>query len=452
MDVASIGGLLAVAVLVLANGFFVATEFAIVAIRRSRLEQLVKEGRSGAAAAKEVVGRLDTYIAACQLGITLASLALGWIGEPALARLIEPPLERLVGSFAPAASHGVAVGVAFTLITALHIVIGELAPKGLALQRTESTVLWIARPIKIFYLIFKWPIILLNAIGNGALRLINLRPATAHEMAHSISEVRLLVNEMGERGVIELSEAKIASRALEFADLTADTLMTHRRDVEALPIDLSRDELIMRVKSATHSRLPVYKETLDDIVGIFHARDVFKVLDMKPGQFRLKDLLRPALQVPESKPADALLEDMRAVRAQLAVVVDEYGGTAGIVTIEDVVEALVGRIGGEAAGGDDMKGLWMKQEPDGSLLLSGAARLSEVEEATGLNVDDDDLEATTLGGLVMEMLGRVPRVNDQVNIEGRIFRVEALDGLRVARVRILSPVKEPSQTARKSDS
>src|SRR5919106_2593705 len=167
MDLSSSLGLVAVVVLVLANGFFVATEFAIVAVRRSRLEQLAAEGNATARAAQEVVRHLDTYIAACQLGITMASLALGWIGEPAFAHLVEPPLEALVGRFAPTAAHGVAVGTAFAIITALHIVVGELAPKGLALQRPEATALWIARPIQVFYVLFRWPITLLNAVGNG---------------------------------------------------------------------------------------------------------------------------------------------------------------------------------------------------------------------------------------------------------------------------------------------
>src|SRR5215207_9627952 len=178
MDLSSALGLVTVVVLVVANGFFVATEFAIVAVRRSRLEQLAADGHASAQAAKDVVGHLDAYIAACQLGITMASLALGWIGEPAFAHLVEPPLELLVGQFAPAAAHGVAVGAAFAIITALHIVIGELAPKGLALQRPEATALWIARPIQIFYVMFRWPITLLNTVGNGVLKLVGLDPTT----------------------------------------------------------------------------------------------------------------------------------------------------------------------------------------------------------------------------------------------------------------------------------
>ena len=188
MELSSTLGLIAVFVLVLANGFFVATEFAIVAVRRSRLDELVDEGRAGALVAKGVVSHLDAYIAATQFGITLASLALGWIGEPALAHLLEPALMFAVGSFAPAAAHGIAIGVAFALITGLHIVVGELAPKGLALQRPEVTTLWVARPIQVFHAVFKWPITALNAVGNGTLKLFGLSPASGHEMVHSVEE------------------------------------------------------------------------------------------------------------------------------------------------------------------------------------------------------------------------------------------------------------------------
>src|SRR5215210_3328803 len=282
MDLASLAGLLAVAVLVLANGFFVATEFAIVAVRRSRLEQLAAEGHASARAAQDVVGHLDAYIAACQFGITLASLALGWLGEPALAHLLEPPLERLVGYFAPAAAHGVAIGLAFAMITALHIVIGELAPKGLALQRAEATALWVARPMQLFYLVFRWPINLLNLVGNGMLRLVGLEPAAGHEMVHSVEELRLLVTASQQAGTVEASEARIASRAFEFGELTAGALMTPRTEVEAVAAASTLPDLVAAAAATSHSRLLVYERSLDEVVGVLHVRDLFRALD-RPG-------------------------------------------------------------------------------------------------------------------------------------------------------------------------
>src|SRR5918999_4833570 len=295
MDLSSALGLVAVVVLVLANGFFVATEFAIVAVRRSRLEQLAAEGHRSAEAAKQVIGHLDAYIAACQLGITMASLALGWIGEPAFAHLVEPPLEALIGQFAPAAAHGVAVGTAFAIITTLHIVIGELAPKGLALQRPEATTLWIARPIQVFYVLFRWPISLLNAVGNRVLKLAGLDPAAGHEMVHSVEELRLLVRASQEGGTVEEAEARIASRAFEFGELTAGELMTPRTEIEGIPVTATLPQLLAAAAATTHSRLLVYEKSLDDVLGALYVRDLFRVLDRPAESITARTLLRPVL-------------------------------------------------------------------------------------------------------------------------------------------------------------
>jgi CBS domain containing-hemolysin-like protein len=438
MELPSALGLIAVVALVAANGFFVATEFAIVAVRRSRLEQLAQEGHPTAKAAKEMVGRLDAYIAACQLGITMASLALGWIGEPALAHLVEPPLEQLVGAFAPAAAHGVAIGVSFALITALHIVLGELAPKGLALQRPEGTTLWVVRPMQVFYFVFRWPITALNAVGNGVLRLVGLRPASGHEMVHSVEELRLLVTSSQAAGVVEESEARIASRAFHFADHTAGELMTPRTELEAVPRTASLDDLLAQAAAGTHSRLIVYDGSRDNIVGVLHVRDLFKALRLPAEAFDLAALLRPVVVVPQSKPADDLLDEMRASRRQLAVVIDEYGGTAGVVTLEDLIEALVGRIDDEPAIGQEaVPPAGVQLEPDGSFLLDGLTRLDEFEEIVRARLDQSDHEAVdTVGGLVMLRLGRLPRVGDEVRVGSVVLRVEELDGRRVARARV----------------
>jgi putative hemolysin len=348
MELSTSLGLLAVVVLVLANGFFVATEFAIVAVRRSRLEQLEAEGNQTARSARHVVVHLDTYIAACQLGITMASLALGWVGEPALAHLIEPPMERLVGMFAPAAAHGVAVGISFAIITALHIVIGELAPKGLALQRPEATTLWIARPIRFFELVLRWPIAALNGIGNAVLRLFGMEPSSGHEMVHSVEELRLLVTGSQAAGMVEASEARIATRAFSFADHTAGALMTPRTEVDALPVDLSLEQLAARIDATTRTRLPIYEESLDHVLGFLYTPDFYRALRQThggngtAGAFDLRSVLRTPMVVPETKAADDLLDEMRTSGRYFAVVIDEFGGTAGILTMEDLVEALIG--------------------------------------------------------------------------------------------------------------
>jgi putative hemolysin len=442
MDALTAFGLISIIALVLANAFFVATEFAIVAIRRSRLEQLDAEGRAGARAAKDIVGHLDAYIAACQFGITLASLGLGWLGEPALARLIEPPLEQFFGNLAPAAAHGIAIGIAFGLITTLHIVIGELAPKGLALQRTEGTALAVALPMQLFYHIFKLPILLLNAVGNGVLKLMGLRPASGHEMVHSVSELRFLLESMLSAGVMETSEVRIASRAFEFGDVTAGSIMTPRVQLEALPVTSSRDEIIAWAKSTVHRRLLIYRDSLDQIIGLVYLGDLFKALDQPPEQFDTRRLLRPVMAVPESKRADDLLEEMRAARQQLAVIIDEYGGTAGIVTIEDLVEALVGQIEEEPDLEGDAELRPPVRQPDGSVLLDGLTRLEEVRELAGLAPPRPD-NIQTLGGLVTFHLGRIPQVGETIETSGYTLRVEQLDGPRVSVVRI-SPIGAPA--------
>ena len=434
MDASTALGLFAVIVLVLANGFFVATEFAIVAVRRSRLEQLVREGHPRAALAQHVVGQLDAYIAACQLGITMASLALGWIGEPALAHLLEPLFERLVGRWAPAAAHGVAVAAAFAVITGLHIVAGELAPKGIALQRPEGTALWVARPLQLFYLLFRWPITALNAVGNGVLRLMGLRPATGQEMVHSADELDLLVKASQRAGMVEESEARIAARAFQFADLTAGVLMTPRMELEAIPIGIGREALLRSLATSRRSGLLVYEGSLDNILGVIRVRELVPLLAQPEGPFDLRPFLRPVLTVPESRWADDLLEDMRKAGRSLAVVIDEYGGTAGIVTLGDLMRALVGRIDDEATGAGPAGAT---VQPDGFVLVDGLMRVHELEELLRIELDEAARgDAATVGGLIMARLDRMPRPGDEVTVAGHRLRVEALDGRRVAVVRL----------------
>jgi putative hemolysin len=448
MELSSTLGLAAVFLLVIANGFFVATEFAIVAVRRSRLEQLVQEGRPGAAAAKNVVAHLDSYIAATQFGITLASLALGWIGEPALAHLLEPPLTLLVAGFAPMAAHGVAITVAFAVITGLHIVIGELAPKGLALQRPESTSLWVARPIQVFHAVFKWPITVLNAIGNRSLRLIGLQATSGHEMVHSVEELRMLVTGMQEAGVVDVAEARIARRAFAFGDLTVASLMTPRTEMQAVPVTATLEDLLQVAETSRHSQLPVYEGTLDNIIGILHLRELFKHRNTPSHAFALKPLIRAPLIVPDTKYAAELLEDMRSNRCHIAVLVDEYGGTAGMATLRDLLEALVGRIddGPPTADGITTEG---GVEADGSVLLDGLMRVEEFEEAARLRLEEKSHEGVeTLGGLIAATLGRIPEVGEQIRIGGRALRVEARDGRRIATVRLLPlPTRTEQKTA-----
>jgi CBS domain containing-hemolysin-like protein len=446
VDLSAGVGLLGILLLVAANGFFVATEFAIVAVRRSKLAELAAGGHANARAAEDVVGHLDTYIAACQLGITMASLALGWVGEPVFSQLIDPPLAALVGPVSEEFARGASAAASFALITMLHIVLGELAPKGLALQRTEATTLWVARPIRVFESIFRWPIALLNGIGNGVLRLVGLEPSTGHERVHSVEELRLLVTGMQQAGVVEASEARIANRAFRLADLSAGELMTPRTEVEAVPVTSALSTLLERARTSAHSRWFVYEGSLDNVIGVLHVRRLFAMIGSDADSFDLQALLQPVLVEPQSKPADDLLEEMRAARQQLALLIDEYGGTAGIVTLHDLLGALVGRIQAEEP--FETKPLTAPRPspaPDGSLLVDGLTRLPELEELTGVRLDEASHEAVdTVGGLVMLRLGRLPAVGDEVRVDGWLARVEVLDGRRVAVVR-LAPAAESTE-------
>jgi CBS domain containing-hemolysin-like protein len=429
-------GLAAVAVLVVANGFFVATEFALVAVRRSRIEQLAEEGNRTAVAAKDLIAHLDAYIAACQLGITMASLALGWIGEPAMVRTLERPVAALGIPFSP---HTVAVGITFALITALHIVIGELAPKGIALQRPEGTTLFVTHPIRLFYRAFSWPIRALNAIGNGVLRLFGFRAATGHEMVHSAEELALLVNASEEAGTVEPSEARIATRAFRFADLTAAELMTPRPDFVGVPVRIEARALLARAEHSPYSRLIVHDGGPEHVVGTVRVRDLLR-LQPTDEDVDLRTRLRPCPVVPASKAADELLEEMRRSGEPMTAIVDEFGSTVGVITVNDLVEALVGPINEDARAPEIGP-----VEKDGSRVFSGALRLADFEEAAGLVVDEEEAEhADTLNGLVMTKLGRLPQAGDVIAVGGRKLRVETVQRRRVARARLLPSTRIPA--------
>ncbi len=446
MDGGALPGLLLLVLFVAANGFFVATELAMVASRRSRLEQMAADGDVGARTAQALIRKLATYIAACQMGITMASLALGWVGEPALAHLIEPPFVGLVGAFAPAAAHGVAVAVSFTVITILHITFGEVVPKRLAIRKPEVAATVLARPMQIFELVFHYPIAFLNGLSNAVLRLMGLPPAAEHEQVHSVEELRLLVSGSHQAGVVEASEARIATRAFTFADLTAGALMTPRTELEAVPAGITLRELLERVRSTPRTQLPVYEGSLDNVLGVLHVRDLLNLLgdvmdeaDAFGRPFDLRALVKPVLVFPESKAADDVLDEMRARRRYFAVVIDEYGGTAGILTLQDLVSALVGPVEESGAEGTGMgPEETAVRQPDGSLLLDGLTRIDEWDEVTGIDLAEEDEEAAeTIGGVVMARLGRIPEVGDEVTVGGRKLRVEQLDGRRVALVRLL---------------
>jgi CBS domain containing-hemolysin-like protein len=427
--------LVAVLALVFANGFFVAAEFAIVTVRKTRVDQLIAEGNWRAPAVRRAVSDPDSYIAATQLGITMASIGLGWIGEPALASVIEPSLAILPDLMAATTAHTIAVAVSFAIITALHIVLGELAPKTIALERSENTALWVVKPTEIFMKAF-WPFIrLLNGMGRAVVNLLGLRSRGGHAMVHSEEELKMLVTASQEAGVLEEAEEQMLHRVFAFADLTAGQVMVPRTELVAVDADTPDGAALSQVTRSETHRLLVFRTNLDNVVGILYAHDVLRALvagqAINPGA-----LAREALTVPETLAADDVLAAMRRKGVQEAVVIDEYGGTAGVVTFESLMERIVGDVG--AGGGR------ISIRPDGSADIDGLALVTDINEQFDLNIDEEVF--TTIGGYVLGRLGRRARVGDAIDVGGRQMRVDAVDGLRVAKVWLSTPkYKEPER-------
>src|SRR5687767_924068 len=339
--------LLAVLALVLANGFFVAAEFAIISVRKTRIDQLLAEGSRMARPVRRALENPDQFIAATQLGITMASLGLGWIGEPALAALIDPLMASLPGPISETTSHTISFAIAFSIITALHIVLGELAPKTVALQYPEQVSLVVAKPTELFLRVFRPFIQALNAMGWAVVRMFGMKAASGHGGVHSEEELKMLVTASQQAGVLEEEEEQMLHRVFHFAEFTAAEMMVPRTEMTAVPVDAPMNEVVDKVWRGRHTSLPVYRGELDDIVGIMLVPDLVRALASAPGNFNVAAIAREALTVPETMKADELLKQMRRHRTHQAIVIDEYGGTAGLVTFERMMERIVGALGGD---------------------------------------------------------------------------------------------------------
>ncbi len=417
-------GLLA---LVFGNGFFVAAEFAIVTVRKTRIDQLIAEGHRGARAVRRAVSDPESYIAATQLGITMASLGLGWIGEPAVATIIQPLFASLPIEIAEVTVHSVAVAIAFAIVTAMHIVLGELVPKTIALEKAEAAALLLVPPTELFMTIF-WPFIrLLNRTGRSVVNLLGLRGRGGHAMVHSEEELKMLVTASQEAGVLEEQEEQMLHRVFGFADLTAGQVMVPRTELVGVPASTPMRDVAAKIGSVRETRLPVYRADLDDVVGMLHVTDVIRALTSTDAGLTAGAVAREVLTVPESLGADDLLGEMRRRRVREALVIDEYGGTAGLVTFESLMERIAGEVPDQA--GTPAR---IAVRGDGSADIDGLALITDVNAQFGLHIDEDTY--TTVGGYVLGRLGRRPRVGDAVDVEGRRIRVDALDGLRVAKV------------------
>jgi CBS domain containing-hemolysin-like protein len=357
----------------------------------------------------------------------MASIGLGWVGEPALATLIQPTFASLPAQIAEPTAHSIAVAIAFAAITALHIVLGELAPKTIALERSEATALLVVKPTEIFMKIF-WPFIrLLNGTGQAVVNLLGMRGTSGHALVHSEQELKMLVTASQEAGVLEEHEEQMLHRVFGFADLTAGQVMVPRTEVFALDGDSSITEVAAQATRSGHTRLPVYRGDLDHVIGILHVTDLLKAVTTGGGTASIAALAREALTVPETLGADDLLAEMRRRGVREALVIDEYGGTAGLVTFESLMARIVGDLGAGFGSAATIESL-----PDGSAKVDGLVLVTDVNERFGLHIDATTY--TTVGGFVLGRLGRRPRVGDAIDVEGRHMRVEAVDGIRVASV------------------
>jgi CBS domain containing-hemolysin-like protein len=440
-------GLLAVFGLVFTNGFFVAAEFSLVGARRTRIAQLAEEGHAGAKAAQNAIHHLDSYIAATQLGITLSSLALGWIGEPAIGHLIEPVLMSILPGdheAVEALSLTLSVAIAFSIVTMLHIILGELVPKSIALQRPEATSVLVARPVSWFLWVFRPIIHVMNGIGNFIVRRLGFEEAGEHSSVHSAAELEMLVQSSRAAGLIQPSEEKLLRAVFDFSEISAEEIMTPRVDVDGIEVNTPLPEILTYIQESHHSRYPVYENDLDHVVGLLLVKDLLDSVVKNPDSlnrtgapFPLRPLLRKPPFIPATIGVDQLLEAMQKSRTHLAVVLDEYGGTAGVVTLEDVIELLVGELQDEFDG-EAVKDIQAEGE---HTLVDGQVSLHDIIERFGEPVGEP--ESTTIGGYISEVLNRIPEAGDRIRFGEYEVRVETMDGLRVERVRF-SPAPKPA--------
>lgn len=433
----------AVFTLVGLNGFFVAAEFALVGARRTRLEQLATAGSSDAALSRRMQEDLDRYIAAAQLGITLASLALGWIGESTIAGLLEAPVEALLGgllisfrlteTLATTISHAVGIAISFFVITSLHIVLGEQAPKVFAIRSPEQTALFIARPLKLFDTLFRPVVRFLSWATAVVLRLFGIREAGAHTRVHSSEELRLLVEESGEAGAIGEEQQEMLINVFSFAHRPAYQAMIPRTEVITIEHDATVRQFLDLFAATGHTRFPVLgPEGVDDVEGTISAKELLVALrDNRIGfDDPIQPLVRPAFFTPESKRIGELLQEMRHKHIRLVVLVDEYGGMAGIVTVEDLVEDIVGELDDELERDDD--GLTTIDER--TSVVEGQMRIDEVNEELSLTIPTGDYE--TLAGFILEQIGRLPFAGESVNYHDLRLTVLEMQGPRIKRVEI----------------
>jgi CBS domain containing-hemolysin-like protein len=402
-----------VVLLVILNAFFVVAEFAIVKVRDTRIAELKAMGSRRAAVADHIVNHLDAYLSATQLGVTVASMGLGWLGASAFSEVFDVAMNPFAAAV-----------VAFVLVTFITIIFGELVPKSVAIRKAERATLLIALPLRWFYLVTRPVTWLMYIIAASVLRMFRIKPASERDLAHSEEELRMILDASQEVGHIDEIEQTLMRRALTFGDQTVSDIMVPRTEMAALPTSLTVAEAIGEVAETNHTRYPAYEEDVDNVVGYIHVKDLYRA----PSDASLRRLLRPIGFIAESSNIELALQRFQSTRTPLALVVDEHGGTAGIVTIQDIVEELIGEVQDEF----DKEAPLVQELESGSYSVDGAARVDELEESLDLYLPEEGFP--TLGGRVFERLQRRPHVGDEVRLGDYLARVTEVDGMRICRV------------------
>jgi CBS domain containing-hemolysin-like protein len=414
------------------NAFFVASEFSLVSSRRARIQTLADDGSSGAAAALRLLSDPTLFISAVQLGVTLASLALGWVGEPTLAQLFEPLAERIATSGTAAyIAHGTAIVIAFVIITFLHVVLGELVPKMFALERAEAFAVFAARPLELFAWIFSPVLWAFNYVGGGIGKLIGLKSSLEHTSVYTEDELRQLVKLSEESGHLNKEERRLINKVFEFSETTVKEAMVPRTEIVAVPDTCPLDELVEEFRKHGYSRLPVYHDSLDDIAGFIHSKDVMVSL-LEPKNFKIEQVIHKPNYVVDTAKLEDVLRQMQTEKFHFGFVVDEHGGVEGIITLEDLLEEIVGDISDEH---DEEVNEQINEQPDGSYILDGGLAVRDLNRRLEMNLPISE-GYTTVAGFLMSTAGEIMHEGETVAFNGHVFRIEKVDKLRITRVRM----------------
>lgn len=424
-----------------------AAEFAFVRIRNAQVERLVQEGRASSRLVREATRKLDAYLSVCQLGITIASLGLGWIGEPAFAHLIEPLLKPL--GIPEGSIRIISFGVAFGTITFLHVVLGELAPKSVAISRAEGTSLFVAPFMKLFYYLFRPGVIVFNGTANAIVRMFGVPPASEMQEIHTEEEIRRIIAHSTRFGALEEEEEDMIEAVFDLGDTVAREIMVPKPDVISIPADMSLRELVALAAEGSFTRYPVYEvDNPDTIIGAVHVKDVLRAVHSEggiQGDLTAQNILRKVLVVPENRPIDEILADFQRQEIQMAIVIDEWGSFEGLITIEDILEEIVGEIRDEF----DQEEPAIRELKDGSYIIDGRIPIQVVNDALDTEFESKDFD--TIGGLVLGSLGRPPEVGDEVREDGYVLRVEEVDGARVALVLVRETPERATRREREEE-